>query len=100
MERMTAKCGDGSYAVALDAIALIEEGGFAGPAVERLAAFENAAEVAQCQLARAAERLDELKAQGRLRSAAAQQLLAQKLTYSTMLHMMGVEEDTAAGSPQ
>ena len=90
MERLTRKRGDGTY-VASESAVRAEADGYAGEAIERLAAFENAIEVVEAQLASIEPRLDELKARGRIRSSEAQQLLAQKLTYTSTLHMMGVD---------
>lgn len=93
MDRLTFAMGDGSHVVAADAVSAVPEG-YAGVAIERLAAFEDAVEVVEAQLASIEPRLEELKARGRIRSSEAQQLLAQKLSYRSMLHMMGVEDST------
>lgn len=87
VDRLTFRREDGSYAVAADALSAAPEG-YAGNAIERLAAFENAIGVVEEQLAAVEPRLEELKAAGRIRGAQAQQLLAQKLTYTSMLHML------------
>ena len=49
-------------------------------------------ELAEQQWRSASDKLDALKAQGNSRSATAQQLLAQKVTFATMLHAFGVED--------
>lgn len=92
MERMTEKLGGGGYA--LPAGSVEEADGFlSGPAVDRLGAFEDAVGLVEEQLARTSAKLDELKARGRIRTAQGQQLLAQKLTYASVLSLMGVRED-------
>ena len=70
----------------------LPDGGYAGAAVERLAQYEDALELAEQQWRSASDKLDALKAQGKSRSATAQQLLAQKVTFATMLHAFGVED--------
>ena len=50
-------------------------------------------EMLEAQYEKTAERLEVLKAQGKLKTAQAQQLLAQKLTYSNMLGLIGVHSD-------
>ena len=52
----------------------------------------DALELAEQQWRSASDKLDALKAQGNSRSATAQQLLAQKVTFATMLHAFGVED--------
>ena len=52
----------------------------------------DALELAEQQWRSASDKLDALKAQGKSRSATAQQLLAQKVTFATMLHAFGVED--------
>lgn len=91
MDRLTKKRADGAAVVAGDAVREVK-GGYSGAAIERLAAYEDAVEVVSSQLASIDPRLEELKARGRIRSAEAQQLLAQKLTYSSMLHLMGIDD--------
>ncbi|MEQ3363669.1 hypothetical protein [Raoultibacter massiliensis] len=92
MERLTAKRDEGGYEV--DA-GLIEcgEGTCRGRAIDRLAAYEDMQEMLEAQYEKTAERLEVLKAQGKLKTAQAQQLLAQKLTYSNMLGLIGVHSD-------
>lgn len=93
MERMTIKDENGNYTVAA-ALAVEDGGAVRGDAVDRLGAFEDAVEVVERQLADVAAKLDALKAKGRIRSAQGQQLLAQKLAYSSTLTLMGVRDDT------
>ena len=95
MERMTIKDGNGNYTVAA-ALAMEDGGAVRGDAIDRLGAFEDAVEVVERQLADAAAKLDALKAKGRIRSAQGQQLLAQKLAYSSTLTLMGVRDDLFA----
>ena len=85
---MTVKDGDGNYTVAA-ALAAADGDAVRGGAIDRLGAFE----VVERQLADAAAKLDALKAKGRIRSAQGQQLLAQKLAYSSTLTLMGVRDD-------
>ncbi len=92
MERLTVKREDGTYAVDATSIEALPNGSFGGEAIARLAAYETALEQVEAQKAAAVARLEEYKAKGKLRSASAQQLLAQKLTYSTMLRLMNVED--------
>lgn len=87
MERLTEKRDDGTYFVAADDVEC-GDGVCAGAAVERLAAYENMHELVETQYAQAAEKLETFKAQGRLKTSQAQQLLAQKLTYSSMLNLI------------
>lgn len=91
MERFTFAASDGSRAVSESAIVVATEG-YSGAAIERLGAFEDAVEAIEAQLSSIEPRLEELKARGRIRSAEAQQLLAQKLSFRSMLHMMGVDD--------
>lgn len=90
MERITRKRDDGTY-VAPESAVRAEADGYSGEAIERLAAFENAIEVVEAQIASIEPRLDELKARGRIRGSEAQQLLAQKLACASTLHMLGVD---------
>lgn len=89
---MTVKDGDGNYTVAA-ALAAADGDAVRGDAIDRLGAFEDAVEVVERQLADAAAKLDALKAKGRILSAQGQQLLAQKLAYSSTLTLMGVRDD-------
>lgn len=93
IKRMTEKQSDGTYLIYANMLAPINENAFAGPAAERLAAFENAVEIAQNQLAATTAKIDALKASGKARGSSTQQLVAQKLTYATMLHLMGIEDE-------
>lgn len=92
MERMTVKDGDGNYTVSA-ALAAADGDAVRGGAIDRLGAFEDAVEVVERQLADATAKLDALKAKGRICSAQGQQLLAQKLAYSSTLTLMGVRDD-------
>lgn len=92
MERMTEKREDGTAAIEAGLIEARDDGSFGGAAIERLASLEDALEVVEGQLASTVSRLDELKAAGRARGSSAQQLLAQKVTYTTLLHLMGADE--------
>lgn len=91
MDRMTFKAQAQGHAAPLETVR-IEGDTATGPAIDRLGAFEDAAELVEQQLARTAAKLDELKAQGRIRSAQGQQLLAQKITYSSVLSLMGLRD--------
>lgn len=91
MERMTRKRADGAATVAAELVEVCDDGSVGGAAIERLAALEEAIEVVEKQLASTVGRLDELKAAGRARGSSAQQLLAQKVTYATLLHLMGAD---------
>ncbi|MEA5019925.1 MAG: hypothetical protein VB027_06115 [Gordonibacter sp.] len=93
MDRLTIKHKDGTYTVDAAEVVCVMEGSYAGSAIERLAAFEDAIETVELQLAAVSEKLENLKARGSLRTATAQQLLAQKLTYSTLLRLMNSAED-------
>lgn len=92
MERITSKIEQGRYSAPMDAVAM-ESDGAVGTAIDRLGAFEDAVELVEEQLARTTAKLDELKAKGRIRSAQGQQLLAQKLAFSSTLSLMGVSQD-------
>lgn len=92
MERMTFKDEEGACAAPAETVQ-VEGGRASGPAIDRLAAFEDAAELVEQQLARTSAKLDELKAAGKLRSATGQQLLAQKLAFSSTLTLMGMREE-------
>lgn len=92
MERITAKRGLQGYAASAAAVR-IEGDSAIGCAIDRLGALEDAIELLEGQLARTTEKLDELKAKGRIRSAQGQQLLAQKLTYASTLSLMGASRD-------
>lgn len=90
MNRITSKT-DGVYTAPPGAVA-IEAERATGEAIERLGMFEDAVELIEQQLARATAKLDDLKARGKIRSALGQQLLAQKLTYSSTLTLLGVKD--------
>ena len=92
MERITQKRDGAAHGVDATASETLPDGGYAGAAVERLAQYEDALELAEQQWRSASDKLDALKAQGKSRSATAQQLLAQKVTFATMLHAFGVED--------
>ena len=92
MERITSKTDQGGYIAPASAMTL-EAGEATGAAIDRLGAFEDAVELVEEQLTRTAAKLDELKAKGRIRSAQGQQLLAQKLAFSSTLSLMGVSQD-------
>lgn len=87
MERMTIKQEDGTYR-ALESVVHLEEAQYVGPLVEKLAAYENMHELVERQYKQAAEKLETLKGQGRIKSSQAQQLLTQKLTYASMLNLI------------
>lgn len=91
MERMTCKQADGSHIVAQGAAEFDDDGSLRGPAVERLAAFENVVEALESRHASLAAELEALKARGRMRGATGQQLLAQKISCSTALKMISDE---------
>lgn len=92
MQRITEKQPDGTYHVGPSHIEQLSDTAFGGEAIERLAAMENALEVVEQQYESVSKKLEELKAKGKIRSATAQQMLAQKLTYSTMLGMMEIKK--------
>lgn len=92
MERMTFDDGNGGYIVS-PSLAATDRDAVRGAAIDRLGAFEDAVEAVERQLAHVASQLDELKSKGRIRSAQGQQLLAQKLAYSSMLTLMGVRDE-------
>ncbi|MEG0374132.1 MAG: hypothetical protein RR672_00745 [Raoultibacter sp.] len=87
VERITAKQEDGTDC-ASESLIRVEAGDCSGPLIERLAAYENMHELIERQYTQAAEKLEALKGQGRIKSSQAQQLLAQKLTYSSMLNLI------------
>ena len=91
MERMTFKSQTQGHAAPLETIH-VEGDAVAGPAIDRLGACVYAVELVDQQLARTSAKLDELKARGRIRSAQGQQLLAQKITYSSVLSLMGLRD--------
>ena len=91
MNRITSKTHGGVYTAPSDAVTIEAERAM-GEAIERLGTFEDAVELIEQQLARATAKLDGLKAKGRIRSAQGQQLLAQKLTYSSTLTLLGVKD--------
>lgn len=91
MNRITTKTEQGSYRVSAEAVC-VRRDGVTGEAIERLGMFEDAVELIEQQLARATAKLDDLKTRGKIRSAQGQQLLAQKLTYSSTLTLLGVKD--------
>ncbi len=93
MERITQVGKEGRRKVAGPAVEALADGGWGGAAIERLAAFEDALELVEQRKREVGERLDALKAQGRLRSSTAQQLLVQKLTFSTILQTFSLPDD-------
>ena len=91
MERITARADGGAYRASAVSVR-VEGGEAAGAAIDRLGAFEDAVELIEQQLASVTAKLAELKAKGKIRSAQGQQLLAQKLTYSSTLSLLGVKD--------
>lgn len=87
MERMTIAKKDGRYSVSTDEIECGEET-CTGPAIDRLAAYEDMHEAVELQYQQAAEKLEKFKAQGNLKSTTAQTLIAQKLTFANMLGLI------------
>ena len=87
MERLTVKRDEGHYTASIDTIQ-VEGNQCSGRLVERLAAYENSREMIEQQYNQATDKLASFKSQGRLKSSQAQQLLAQKLTYASMLRLL------------
>lgn len=92
MERITAKDGAGAYC-APARFAQVEGDCLRGVAIDRLGAFEDAIELMESQLADVAGKLDRLKAQGKIRGAQGQQLLARKLVLSSTLSLLRASND-------
>lgn len=92
MERITAKDEMGAYSAPAGCVQ-VEGGAVCGDAIDRLGAFEDAVELVERQLADVTAKLDRLKAQGKIRGAQGQQLLAQKLAFSSTLSLMGALSD-------
>lgn len=90
MDRITSKIEQDRYTAPADTVAAEANGAVGGAAIDRLGAFEDAVEALETQLSSTTKKLDELKAQGKIRSAQGQQLLAQKLAFSSTLTLMGV----------
>lgn len=92
MERITAKDGAGAYCAPAGS-AQMEGDRLRGIAIDRLGTFEDAVELMERQLVDVVGKLDRLKAQGKVRGAQGQQLLAQKLVLSSTLSLLGVRSD-------
>lgn len=92
MRRITTKPDAAIPVVAADQVIAREDGTCTGPAIEALARYEDALELVEQQLACVAQKLDAHKQRGSLRTATAQQLLAQKLTYASILSAMDASE--------
>ncbi len=92
MERLTARTDGGAYAVPADQITVNENGTCTGPAIDALARYEDSLELVEQQLAAVTASIDAQKQQGSLKTASAQQLLAQKLTYRSILSALGAGE--------
>ena len=88
MKRLTTKCPDGSFAVEAAAVRANDDGTAGGAAIDRLGAFEDVYEALSARCNELEARIDALKAQGRARSASAQQLLAQKLAIQSTLSLL------------
>lgn len=87
MERFTIAAKSGCYAVSNDLI-VFGDSVCTGEAIDRLAAYENMHEAIEQHYEQAAEKLEALKAQGKLKSTTAKTLLAQKITYSSMMNLI------------
>ena len=98
MDRFTKKLEDDSYVVAAAPVSengerppIVETAeGFTGEAIDRLAGFENAYELLEKQVEEISRKVEALKAQNKIRSAQGQQLVAQKITYSSMFNLFDV----------
>lgn len=80
MERMTQKDGAGPYR--------LREGVSMESALERLAGYENAHQFLRGELAKAEEKLESMRGQGKGRSVAFQQALAEKLYLTTLVERL------------
>ena len=92
MERITQKRDQAAHWVDATAIETLPDGDTRARPSSGWRSNEDALELAEQQWRSASDKLDALKAQGKSRSATAQQLLAQKVTFATMLHAFGVED--------
>lgn len=90
MERITTQLDDGTYFAASESIDKSDQG-YSGRAIERLAAFENAYELLENKVEDLARKVDLLKAQNKINSSQGRQLVAQKITYSSMFNLLDIE---------
>lgn len=93
MKRLTTKRPDGSFAVDAAAVRANDDSTAGGAAIDRLGALEDIYEALSARCDELEARIDVLKAQGRARSASAQQLLAQKFAIQSTLSLMAPLED-------
>lgn len=85
MNRLTRKQGNGSgYQVDIQQIQPLEEG-YAGPAVERLAKLENLWEDLEQKQKEISQKLEQLRGEGRTKSAQFRELMGKKLSNSYVL---------------
>lgn len=77
----------GSYAVD-DAQAFCDERGYRGPAIDKLAQYENFHEDLTAKQAEISRKLESLRSEGRTRSATFHQLLANKLANQNILILL------------
>ena len=90
MRRFTTTEGPGHpYRVSPDAVTR-EDAGDTGPAIERLACFENAYEAIERERDKAEAELSKLRAAGKQKTVQFKQLLAQKITHANILSLFAI----------
>ena len=102
MPRLTCRLpGETGYRVDA-AYGELRDGGWRGPAVDRLAAYENLHETLSERVSAIPAELAQLRAQGREKSVAFRERMAQLLLYQQWLAMArdaGAEEETPPARP-
>ena len=88
MKRITAKATDGGYMAAPGSVQACE-GGWRGPAIDRLAAFEELVDALERRVREIPEELAALRAQGREKTVRARELTGEKMMAQMLLEMVG-----------
>lgn len=91
MVPMTERDDAGKARIRREALAACEDGSFAGPAADRLCAWEAVVAEIEREHAAVSEKLEAMKASGDVRRTAAQQLIAQKMAHAQTLARFGVD---------
>lgn len=89
MERLTREISKKVYAVE-DSKVIHGDSGYSGEAIERLAGFENICEALETKQIEITKELDQLKNEGKVKSAKFRQLMANKITNSNILSLFNV----------
>lgn len=87
MARMTRRREDGAFVLPADSLSPAD-GVWAGPAAEKLAAYENLGEELCAQQAQLSQKMADLRAAGRERTVQFRELMAQKLSNAYVISLL------------